>query len=98
MIDHSDHLQDFYDTACVVSQLDPVISVDTAVTHLAGALDVPVWTCSNTIQISDGCADVVILRKTINDSDPSKSLGDWDSVLDQIQTNLVRLLALPQLR
>ena len=44
VIDHSDHLQDFYDTACVISQLDLVISVDTAVTHLAGALDVPVWT------------------------------------------------------
>ena len=44
VVDHSEDLHDFYDTACVVSQLDLVISVDTAVTHLAGALDVPVWT------------------------------------------------------
>ena len=43
VIDHSGELKDFYDTACVISQLDLVISVDTAVTHLAGALDVPVW-------------------------------------------------------
>ena len=44
VVDHSDQLQDFYDTSCVISQLDLVISVDTAVAHLAGALDVPVWT------------------------------------------------------
>ena len=29
VVDHSEVLQDFYDTACVVSQLDLVISVDT---------------------------------------------------------------------
>jgi hypothetical protein len=34
---------DFADAACVVSQLDLVISVDTAVAHLAGALAKPVW-------------------------------------------------------
>jgi tetratricopeptide (TPR) repeat protein len=36
-------LQDFADTAAVVSQLDLVITVDTAVAHLAGALGKPVW-------------------------------------------------------
>ncbi|OWY37942.1 hypothetical protein CEK28_14945 [Xenophilus sp. AP218F] len=36
-------LRDFADTAAVVSQLDLVISVDTAVVHLAGALGAPVW-------------------------------------------------------
>jgi tetratricopeptide (TPR) repeat protein len=36
-------LQDFADTAAVVSQLDLVICVDTAVAHLAGALGKPVW-------------------------------------------------------
>jgi tetratricopeptide (TPR) repeat protein len=37
-------LTDFADTAALMSNLDIVISVDTAVTHLAGALAVPVWT------------------------------------------------------
>lgn len=36
-------LQDFADTASVISQLDLVISVDTSVVHLAGALGRPVW-------------------------------------------------------
>ncbi len=37
-------LGDFGDTAVVVGQLDLVISVDTSVAHLAGALGKPVWT------------------------------------------------------
>ena len=37
-------LQDYADTASVVAQLDLVISVDTSVTHLAGALGRPCWT------------------------------------------------------
>lgn len=36
-------LADFSDTAAVVSALDLVISVDTSVAHLAGALGTPVW-------------------------------------------------------
>ena len=38
-----DELKDFADTAGLVSQLDLVISVDTSVAHLAGALGKPVW-------------------------------------------------------
>jgi len=36
-------LGDFADTAALVSALDLVITVDTSVGHLAGALDKPVW-------------------------------------------------------
>ncbi len=36
-------LGDFSDTAALISQLDLVITVDTSVAHLAGALGKPVW-------------------------------------------------------
>jgi len=41
--DMGDRLHDFADTAGVISQLDLVITTDTAVAHLAGALGKPVW-------------------------------------------------------
>ncbi|MGO8676183.1 MAG: tetratricopeptide repeat protein [Limisphaerales bacterium] len=37
-------IRDFFDTAGCLGQMDLVISVDTAVAHLAGALGKPVWT------------------------------------------------------
>jgi Flp pilus assembly protein TadD len=43
LLDMADHLQDFADTAALISHLDLVITVDTAVAHLAGALGIAVW-------------------------------------------------------
>ena len=44
LIDLADELNDYGDTAAAVANLDLVISVDTSVAHLAGALGKPVWT------------------------------------------------------
>jgi ADP-heptose:LPS heptosyltransferase len=43
IIDLTDHLTDFAETAALVSSLDVVITVDTSVAHLAGALGRPTW-------------------------------------------------------
>jgi Tfp pilus assembly protein PilF len=40
---HQDHLRDFSDTAALAACLDVVLTVDTSVAHLAGALGRPVW-------------------------------------------------------
>ena len=93
VVDHSNQLDDFYDTACVISQLDLVISVDTAVTHLAGALDVPVWSMlqhNADFRWMRGRSDspwyrsMTLIRQ--------RKLGDWESVLEQVHSQLVRLL------
>lgn len=43
VLDVAEDLKDFSDTAAVIATLDLVISVDTVITHLAGALGVKCW-------------------------------------------------------
>lgn len=40
---HEEALEDFADTAALIEELDLLVSVDTSVVHLAGALGRPVW-------------------------------------------------------
>jgi len=43
LLNYADALADFSDTAALIANLDLVISVDTSVVHLAGAMAKPVW-------------------------------------------------------
>jgi tetratricopeptide (TPR) repeat protein len=43
MIDLTASITDFADTAALLTHLDLVVTVDTAVVHMAGAMDKPVW-------------------------------------------------------
>jgi tetratricopeptide (TPR) repeat protein len=43
VVDLSEHLTDFVETAAVISHLDLVVTVDTSVAHLAAALGRPTW-------------------------------------------------------
>ena len=79
-----DQLEDFSDTAAVMSLLDLVISSDTAPVHLAGALGRPVWIL---LQYSPDWR--WLLGREDNPWYPTARLfrqptaGDWDSVIRQ---------------
>ncbi len=94
LVDCTADIQDFADTAALVANLDLVISVDTAVAHLAGALGKPVWLLNR----FDSCWRWLDGR---NDSPwyPGMRLfrqtqrGDWAPVINEVAGELARLAA-----
>jgi len=91
--DWSNRLNCFLDTAIVVSQLDLVITVDTAVAHIAGALNKPTWLLLQHNadfrwlrgrEDSPWYPSMTLLRQS--------SLGNWSSVVNQVSERLTRLL------
>src|SRR5262249_34097712 len=94
LLDFSADLQDFAATAALVDGLDLVISVDTAVVHLAGALGKPVWlmnrfdTCWRWLLGRDDSPWYPQLRQF-----RQPAPGDWDSVIGAVADSLRRLAA-----
>jgi hypothetical protein len=84
---------DFADTAYLVDQLDLVITVDTSVGHLAGALGKPVWI------ITPSIPEYRWLLK--RDDSPwydsarlfrRNAIDDWDGVLSRVSAELDRFI------
>ncbi len=94
LIDPTADLHDFADTAAFISNLDLVISVDTAVVHLAGAVGKPVWLLNR----FDSCWRWLLDR---DDSPwyPTARLfrqteaRDYASVLDAVRSELEAMIA-----
>jgi ADP-heptose:LPS heptosyltransferase len=64
LIDHTARLRDFADTAALISLLDLVITVDTSVAHLAGALAKPTWVLLPKVPDWRGCSTARTRRGT----------------------------------
>jgi Glycosyltransferase family 9 (heptosyltransferase) len=90
----TEDLHDFAGTAALIDNLDLVISVDTAIAHLAGALGIPVWllnrfdTCWRWLQNRDDSPWYPSLRQF-----RQPTPGDWDSVISRARGALQRLTA-----
>ncbi|WP_250454964.1 hypothetical protein [Caballeronia sp. ATUFL_M2_KS44] len=91
-IDMTPHIRDFADTACIVDKLDLVISVDTSVAHLAGALGKPVWILNRLAGDWRW-----LLDREDSPWYPSarlftqKTEGDWDEVIGRVVKRLEHL-------
>lgn len=83
-------ISNFLDTANLMQHLDVVLSVDTAVAHLAGAMGRPTWVMLNWF----GLDWRWLLDRNDSPWYPSArlfrqpSMGDWQSVIDKIHNNL----------
>jgi len=89
--DLSAELHDFADTAAAIRTLDLVISVDTAVAHLAGALGVPVW-----VLLPDRADWRWLLGRSDSPWYPTMCLfrqktdGGWGGVVEEVRDALCR--------
>lgn len=92
IFDPRDQLGDFADTAALISVLDLVITVDTAVAHLAGALGKPVW-----LLLSAAPDWRWLYERDDSPWYPSARLfrqaiaSDWDSVIGKVALALAEL-------
>jgi hypothetical protein len=89
LLDWTDELHDFAETAALIENLDLVISIDTAVAHLAGAMGKPVWVLLPLVpdwrwmldrDDSPWYPSVKLFRQA--------SAGDWDGPVERIAQEL----------
>jgi len=92
LTDLSGELKDFADTAAIMKAMDLIVSIDTAVAHLAGALGHPVWLVLPTVGEWRWLMDR-------DDSPWYRSLkifrqakeGDWEGVLTDVAAEAAAL-------
>jgi tetratricopeptide (TPR) repeat protein len=96
--DASAHLADFSDTAALCAAMDVVVTVDTSIAHLAGALGKPVW-----VLLSANPDWRWLLGRSDSPWNPGARLyrqqpGEtWAAVLARVRTDLDAMAAIPQI-
>jgi ADP-heptose:LPS heptosyltransferase len=92
LVDLAPELTDFAETAAAIRCLDLVISVETAVAHLAGALGAPVWAL-----LAKSTAWMWFTEREDSPWYPTMRLyrqpaaGDWSAVMARVASDLARL-------
>ena len=90
----ADQLRDFSDTAALCELMDAVITVDTSVAHLAGALGTPVWILLQAPfewrWLEHGSASAWYSSATLY---RQIQAGDWQPVIDAVTADLGKLAA-----
>ncbi|SAL30195.1 tetratricopeptide repeat protein [Caballeronia humi] len=90
LYDLTGQVHDFADTAALIDQLDLVITVDTSVAHLAGALGKPVW-----VMLSKNYDWRWMLDRDDSPWYPTMrlfkqtTLGDWTNVTEAVRKALI---------
>jgi ADP-heptose:LPS heptosyltransferase len=93
LVDLSGELGEFDDTAALVANLDLVITVDTSIGHLSGALGKPTW-----IMLPKASDWRWLLQRSDSPWYPSVRLfrqhapGAWDSVISDVAAALSEVL------
>ena len=90
IVDLSEKITDFEDDAAVLAQVDLVITIDTALAHLAGAMNVPCWVAlpfsadwrwSRERDDSVWYPSIRLFRQS--------APGDWDGVFSEIENAIL---------
>ncbi len=95
MLDMSKELIDFHETAALIANLDLVITIDTAVAHLAGAMGKPVW-----LMLHHTSDWRWMLHRTDSPWYPTMKIfrqntkDNWDNVIEDITKELSLLAAI----
>lgn len=83
----------FMDTAAIMMHLDLIISVDTSIVHLAGALGKPVWVLLPSVPEwrwmcgVEWYANMMFFKQ--------KEMGNWQEVFNHVKKELKKVIALP---
>jgi Tfp pilus assembly protein PilF len=89
LVDLTEDISDFSDTAALIQNLDLIISIDSAVAHLSGALGKPVWTL-----LPFSTDGRWLLERADSPWYPTMRLfrqpspGDWDVVISEVSVEL----------